>query len=221
MKWSQVRDKKPFMEILDTNWKMWTNTENSVYYVAKEVPTIPQMSLHDPSSTHSLAWERVSRGEVEGVVKVTDTSWQLWEDPSLHAYHVATEDSVPVFKEQPTGRFVCEGLRLSDQERKQMKEKILQNVREKLTWLCLEAPEDPVTVTFHPVQDEQGHEDVYVMEVVVKHFHGIVFTDTVGPKAVKIRPATREVVPMEFSEWLNGQRTEAELQRKTPIFTSS
>ncbi|MCB4774998.1 MAG: hypothetical protein LGB71_06925 [Sulfurovum sp.] len=221
MKWSQVREKKAFIEILDTNWKVWTNTDRSVYYVAREAPTIPQTSVHDPSSNYSLAWERVPRGEVAGVVKVTDARWQLWEDPSLDAYHVATEACVPVLKEQPTGRFVCEGLRLSDEERKRMKETILRNVSEKLMWLCLEAPKDPVTVTFHQVQDGQGHEDVYVMEVVVKNFHGIVFTDTVGPKAVKIDPKTREVVPMEFSEWLNGQRTEAKLQNKTPIFTSS
>ena len=224
MKWSQAGGNKAFMEILDTNWKVWTNTEKSVYYVAKEAPTIPQMSLHGPSSKYCLAWKRVPGREVEGVVKVTDAKWQLWEDPSLDAYHVATEESVPVFKEQPTGRFVCEGLRLSEKERKQLKEKILENVREKLMWLCLEAPEDPVTVTFHPVKDGQGHKDVYVMEVFVKHFHGIVFTDTAGPKAVKIRPTTTEVVPMAFSEWLDGQRieaVEAELQEKTPIFTSS
>lgn len=221
-KWRKVRTKQfPMLEILDSNWKVWENNEASVYYVAKEASTLPRTSLASSPAERFLAWKRLPSREVEGVVRVTDESWALWEGPNDDAYHVAAEAGVPVLKEQPTGKFLCEGRRLSRPEQNFLEGKILRNVREKLLWLGRQVPEEPVTVTFHPVRDERDEgvlQDVYVVEVVVKPFHGIVFTDTEGPTSRRVDPAGGEVVSMEFSEWLSAQRTQDEFQRRIPWY---
>ena len=208
MKWEQVQQREPpMLKVLNAEWKVWKN--DCMYCVAKAEPNIP---LALPGNG-LLAWERVPEREVPDVVMVTHQDWELWEDPKSDAFHVAREADVPVVKEQSTGRLLVEGRRLSRRERNFVEGKILAKARQELLWLGREDPVEPVAVLFHPVRNERD-EELYVLEVVIKHFHGVVFTDKEGPTSFEMDPNENTATRMSFGDWLRAQKTDAGIQWK-------
>lgn len=107
-----------------------------------------------------------------------------------------------------TGRFICDGIKLEDGERRYFKDRICELV-EKMRFFPREnSDRDIVEVSFLPVEAEDKSPNVCVVKLTVKYFHGITWPEGAEPQAFRV---TRErdgrnstVVQVQYDEWLEA-----------------
>ncbi|XP_070199175.1 uncharacterized protein [Littorina saxatilis] len=132
--------------------------------------------------------------EVEGCDLATlfpGSPKKIWVDAdddvhSSKVHHLAREEDVPSTEGYSTGRYVCQGVDLSQQERRALGAAVLQKVRSDMLWYPQYPTKDPLRVIFHPVKG--GPSDLCVVELVVSKFDGAAFHDKTGPEAYGIKP---------------------------------
>lgn len=108
-----------------------------------------------------------------------------------------------------TGKFICKGVRLSDTEKEALRTGIQNKARDEMMWLSREPLENPVSVIFHPVQNQRGGavRNLYVIEVKVEHLEGLAFWTKEGPQAFKVPESATsdpQPEPMAIDEWIRG-----------------
>ncbi|KAK7480444.1 hypothetical protein BaRGS_00028363 [Batillaria attramentaria] len=106
-----------------------------------------------------------------------------------------------------TGGYVCDGVTLNKQERSYFQSRLRGEVFEKnlKVYPNEPIPDDLVTVKFLPVEADPREEDLCVVKITVKPFHGIIWPDHSGPVAYKMVLADAggdsRLERMSFEDW--------------------
>ena len=115
-----------------------------------------------------------------------------------------------------TGRFICDGIKLEDGERRYFKDRIRELV-EKMRFFPREnSDRDIVEVSFLPVEAEDKNPNVCVVKITVKYFHGIIWLEGAEPQAFRVirqrdgRNST--VVQVQYDEWLEAFTADIQTQ---------
>ncbi|KAK7485407.1 hypothetical protein BaRGS_00023355 [Batillaria attramentaria] len=111
-------------------------------------------------------------------------------------------------KGERTGKYVCEGLLLNENEREELKTAILEKVENNMLWLACSRIVEPVKVTFHKV--EKGSADLCVVEVEVRKVHGVSFCHAKGPRSYKLvtNSGQSTLKEVKLSKWVQTCFTE-------------
>ncbi|KAK7094430.1 hypothetical protein V1264_005993 [Littorina saxatilis] len=132
------------------------------------------------------AWISLSQDIVDVTKKGKVDKWQIWQDKKVSnptLYYVAKKSKIT---EKKTGKFVTEGVQLTEQERRDFRQQISERVENELTWVGIQDHADTVKVFFHSVQKTTTG-DVYVIEVRISNYHGLCFYDKDGPESYVCR----------------------------------
>ncbi|KAK7490623.1 hypothetical protein BaRGS_00018040 [Batillaria attramentaria] len=111
-------------------------------------------------------------------------------------------------KGERTGKYVCEGLLLNENEREELKTAILEKVEKNMLWLACSRIVEPVKVTFHKV--EKGSAYLCVVEVEVRKVHGVSFCHAKGPRSYKLvtNSGKSTLTDVKLSKWVQTCFTE-------------
>ncbi|KAK7483508.1 hypothetical protein BaRGS_00025307 [Batillaria attramentaria] len=105
-----------------------------------------------------------------------------------------------------TGKFVCDGIKLSENKRADVDKTIRNKIKTEMAWLIHDCPkgwnpEHAVSVVFHAVTANEP--DLCVVEIAVKSVRGVSFYDK-QPVAYKLT-SRGSPQPVTFEEWAKRQ----------------
>ena len=105
-----------------------------------------------------------------------------------------------------TGRFICKGTNLTQTERDYFKEKLGCEVEQmKYHPDTRRPPEDLVIVEFPPVKERgQFSKTLCIVKIIVKHYHGILWTEVKGPLAFKVVGSGTQSDIVQIHDWISA-----------------
>ena len=136
-------------------------------------------------------WREMEEREYKDRLRVNGPRWKVWKNDN--ACCVAEESDVPVQTVQ-TGKVICEGVSLSEDERRLLSEGIKTRVEKEMLWLSRFPSPFPVKVLFHEIRGAPDNTH-RVVEVKVDKYHGLSFFTSEGPEAYKPSTATAGIQP--------------------------
>lgn len=104
--------------------------------------------------------------------------------------------------EKRTGKLICEGISLEPSQRQQLINYLRSNITKEMLWLAQNSPLNPVDVKFHPVNG--GTDNLCVIEIAIKYFHGVSFFMKDGPEAWVHKGTKRPLERIPFNEWVKN-----------------
>ena len=211
-KWKKVQSGGPSMPFTlpePSRWSAWEDVNprpvaGPSYLILKTdgVPANPAHDARQAGQASSTLWQLVDPNRVTDIVRITHRHWRVWEDASEHrVYHVAKDCDVPVLKQSSTGRFLCEGVELDQDERTSLSEELVRRVENEMYWLGHDRPQDPVSFTFHCLE-QAGN--MWVLEVTVPQYHGLAFYHKDGPHAFTVKRKSEVVQISPIGQWVSG-----------------
>ncbi|KAK7482667.1 hypothetical protein BaRGS_00026076 [Batillaria attramentaria] len=155
------------------------------------------------------------QGRIE---KLTKHFWDVFGLPEyITAFSkIATGGSVYFGVEEDTKHreFKCNGFRLTENDRREMKRSIERKVCDTMLWVGLSPPKNPVIVKFPTVITREA--DWYVVEVKVNYYHGIAFHKERGPDAYTCNRG--QVEQIEVPKWISKYGGCVNLCKQMPQF---
>ncbi|KAL8624033.1 hypothetical protein ACOMHN_041623 [Nucella lapillus] len=126
-------------------------------------------------------WTRVEKTEKNQLLTLHNPNFDLWKDKD--GQYLIAENS-PVGKALEPGEFKCEGIKLTQEERETLPERVKQLIKKNMLW-CAGGPQPHVGVEYHRVEGTDGSEALFVVEFQVHRYQGMGFFEP-GPIAYRI-----------------------------------
>lgn len=134
-------------------------------------------------------WQEAEEEEYRPILRVLDPEFKVWKNG--YTYCVTKEENVPVRNEVQTGEFICEGIPLNEDERRQLSENIKEKVEKEMLWLSRSRSSFPVKVLFIRVSSTEPV--YYVVQIKVEKYRGWSFYRKEGPLAYKLSSASPKI----------------------------
>ncbi|KAK7442687.1 hypothetical protein BaRGS_00040503 [Batillaria attramentaria] len=110
---------------------------------------------------------------------------------------------------------LCFGFKaMDDSKRRELGDKIRNNVCNRMLWLGLAEPEQPIKLVFH--RPKNARDDERVVEIRVEQYHGICFYHNDGPEAYRMPRDPEATTPVRFTvnEWVKGNGGSDQLKKQ-------
>ena len=175
------------------------NEGGSVYFGVQE------------EKTRGKKWELATTGDYQNIFDMQlPTGYTVWK-MNNNALCVAQTKDVPE-KEVQTGKFVCEGITLTNEDENALKKSIEAKVKQEMLWISTSRDPLPCPVRVF-MRQVTGPAGLYVIEVKIKQFHGLCFYHKQGPLSYTLSQKTQKAELISVEQWLDWIQEEHGLKR--------